>query len=282
MVANYCISSITYNLSNEYDAESMLHTDFDKISLLGVLPCIIAFGILSNFVFLFTVFRLKRMQTVTNYYLSALAMCDVSLLAAGSYGTVLAFARSVGRLFALSALRTRYHCSVAFAFAALFYYTSLSLVSLVSTERFYALCYPLRHKVITGKRRTVKLILGALGISLVFAVVNSTSLARVESFCVIWPNSTKFSDMPTTGTQCTPLNNTIYIFHEVFNMTLFFTLFIYNTVLYLKIVYALSKRSLVTKSSDDLQANRVRNQVARVLILNGLVFFTCQGPYRYE
>ena len=275
-----CTPWNTYNLSNEYVAESIFYTSFERLNLLAITPCILTLGIVSNLIFLVTVFRLQRMQTVTNFYLSALAICDLVLLISGQPILIIAYFKSVGRLFQFSFLRNKYDCIAIFSTTAISYYTSLVIVSMVSSERFYAICNPLQHKAIAGKSRTLKLIFGALAMGLIFTVINAPCFAVFSSFCVIWPNTDKYADMPTTGGRCGPTSFTYYIYQELFTIILFITLFIYNSSLYVMIVVTLSRRSVMKDSGDNPQADKIRNQVARVLILNGLVFFLCQGPYR--
>ncbi len=41
----------------------------------------------------------------------------------------------------------------------LFYGASITFVSLVSFERFLAICYPMRHRLMKGNQRTIKLII---------------------------------------------------------------------------------------------------------------------------
>ena len=57
-------------------------------------------------------------------------------------------------------------------------------------------------------------------------------------------------------------------------------------MLYFNIIVALSSRDILQKSdlSKDtvLEVNRVRNQVARTLVINGIVFFICQIPSRID
>ena len=115
---------------------------------------------------------------------------------------------------------------------------------------------------------------------LIFASINSASLAGHVPFCVVWPKTAKYEDFPTTGSLCVPLTVNFYIYHNVFNVSMFMVLLIYNTVLYLMIVYALSSRQSFDDGKKSVEQMKIRNQVARVLILNGVVFFICQGPYR--
>ncbi len=70
-------------------------------------------------------------------------------------------------------------------------------------------------------------------------------------------------------------------------ITVFVTSALGNSFLYLKILKALNSREIVQSSSSVPSAaskniNRARDQVARTLIINGIVFFICQIPSRID
>ncbi len=270
----------TYNITNEYIADALLFSDYDTFSHLIVTPAIVVFGVLTNLVFLVSVVRLQRMKTITNYYFSALATCDIMLLLSGPMVLILAYFKTVGRLFQGLIIKNQLHCILLFSVASMGYCTSLVIISLVSTERFYGLCYPLQHRAISGKGRTFKLLFGAFVVGLAFTCINMPSYAKFGSFCVIWPDIERFRDMPTKGNTCSPISFKYHIYFQLCDFWMFIVAFLYNSCLYMKIMTVLRNRAIAKKTTSHLQADEVRKQVARVLIVNGLVFFICQGPFR--
>ena len=277
-MAEFCGPWNTYNITDETVADGLAYNDFDRLNILVLTPCIIGFGILSNSAFLYTVSHVQQMQTVTNFYLSALAICDIILLSSGPTLLIASYVNTVGEAFSL--FTDGKQCIAIFSVTAASYYSSLGIISLMSTEKCYALYSPLRHRAIASKNRTIKLIFGAIAFGFIFTVINVPSYAVIYKVCYIWPDAERFDDMPTVGNNCGPISLTYYIYQELFTILLFTISLIYNTLLYVLIIVALSNRGVSEESNSTSQSQQVRNQVARVLVLNGLVFFICQFPYR--
>ena len=103
-----------------------------------------------------------------------------------------------------------------------------------------------------------------------------------EELCISWPEDDYFDFLPTQVGYCTSLPG-VQVFPELFNVMLFFVALITNTIMYARIIIALhsrlSERSVGTRST---QSCTIRNQVARLLIVNGTLFFLLQGPYRLK
>ena len=106
----------------------------------------------------------------------------------------------------------------------------------------------------------------------------------LEEACVLWPPTETYKNMPTTKRQCKPINTQAQTYDYLMSLIVFVTALIVNFWLYACIILALRQRPASSASGvDDRQktiAHRVRNQVARTLILNGVLFFLCQTPYR--
>ena len=69
---------------------------------------------------------------------------------------------------------------------------------------------------------------------------------------------------------------------EFWNLLFVAILFSASTTMYTSIVFALGKRNSVTKRVEtDDRAIKVRNQVAKMLIANGIIFFVLHLPVKY-
>ena len=133
--------------------------DFHYILLGIVQPILGFFGVTLNACFLVMLFRDKDMRTITNFYLANLAVADSIFLA---YNSILEL---------ISLYATPYSSDRAFTgqygciYHSIIYYTTfyvaLFLVTLVSMDRFLAICHPLSHRKIAGKNRAVKLVISA-------------------------------------------------------------------------------------------------------------------------
>ena len=106
------------------------------ILILIFIPLVTAFGICSNFAFIFVVYRVEAMRTITNIFLVNLAIADSSLL-------IVAFAQYIGSYVYSPVYDFGFSFDNALAFGCvtsnsltyLCYYASLWTVTLVSVER---------------------------------------------------------------------------------------------------------------------------------------------------
>ena len=157
-------------------------------------------------------------------------------------------------------------------------FSSFAFVTLVTVERYFAICKPLQFRIISGKNRSIKLVLGTwLGCSLL-AGLYIFWLPSLDATCIKWPNETTFISLPSKIYTCTSIYEWItpvvyYVQGIVFWPALFF-----NIILSVKIISALSQRNSLAKKNQQ-QTDIIRNQVARMLITNNVVFFLLHGPY---
>ncbi len=125
------------------DAEVFIYTDFNRIFVILVVPIITAFGVFTNGVFLFTLYRVREMRTVTNFFLANLAIADGCLLLCSSFQWIISFKNSpldVGMAF-----RTSIGCALPNYLVYVFYFASIFLVSVVIVERYAAICHPMMY-----------------------------------------------------------------------------------------------------------------------------------------
>ena len=149
--------------------------------ILIFLPLVAAIGVTSNLAFIFVVYRVKSMRTTTNIFLVNLAISDSSLL-------IVAFGQSIGG-YAKSPMYnlgfssdTVLGCVSGGFLIYLCYYTSLWTVTLVSIERYLAVCHPLWYMYMRSTQRSVYLTLSSWIIAALFA--SPTAVGIVVNICI--------------------------------------------------------------------------------------------------
>ena len=276
-----CTQYNTKKIANSSDAIQYLYSDAETLVHAFALPIILFFGVSCNSAFLFVVAKIKRLRTITNYYLVSIAIADITLISV-SVGNYLWVFFSSGKVRENVPWEYSTGCVMGFTVSFTTYFTSLALITLVTLERYYAICIPLRHRAVTGKRRTVKIIVTATLISAILGGLVTLRYAKLEITCFIWPtDDEQFTDLPSITKTCVTLHDDVYIMSEVLQTVPFFVAMLWNGYMYVKIIYTLNNRNATKIASQmQTQAIGVRNQVARLLILNGSVFFFCQVVYR--
>ena len=241
-------------------------------------PLITACGVISNCALIFVVYRVQSMRNVTNVYLVNLAVADSSLLLA-------AFAQYIGD-YAVSpeydlrfSFNTVFGCAVPNFLIYLCYYASLWTVTLVSFERYLAICHTFWHRLVNSKTRAIRMVGMVWIVSLGFAILSLPY--KPVKICI------KASDSSTNITQHVPYCEfscqwcacALYLTDSA----QFFIALVSNVVMYMLIVCRLSKSQLSMDKNncakDKSRAVRTRNAVAKMLVLNGVIFFICLAPF---
>ena len=255
-----------------------LFTDTDRIIVTILIPIIIIVGVIGNSSFLFMIARLKRMQTLTNCYLANIAVADIMLITYGPILYVVSYLKSpIVHYFPIEGVAG---CFSAFFIANVGYFASVNIVTLVSMDRWMAICRPLYHRRVKSKGRTVKLITSAWCIALVTTLLYVPKYGKSAWFCMNWPNVKDHEALPKYLHTCVAMSPHFETHPEILELlALVFGLFI-NGTFYIMIIHALNNRPMGDKSKPGDQIIAIRNQVARLLIINGIVFFICQLPLR--
>ncbi|XP_022079559.1 kappa-type opioid receptor-like [Acanthaster planci] len=240
------------------------------------LPILLIFGILNNIAFLIVVFRVRGMKTVTNACLANLAIADIIFLVTAIGQRLYTYCKSP--IYADAAPIGLVGCELGNLTKSTTYLAALCSVTLVSMERYEGVCHPQRSHNRTGTKTYRWLLLaswlGALTVSATFI----PSYLKYETVCLIWPE--EFSHWPGTWSTCNPVERWWTIYTHVAQTIPFIVAFFINVALYVNIVRGLNasvRRARLTSLKD--KNARLRNQIAWMLIVNGLVFFVLLGPY---
>ena len=72
-----CSNDSTLYINNEKEAADMLYAPVEVVFASIIVTCMMAFGFLSNSAFIFTVYRMSKLRTITNAYLVNMAVADL-------------------------------------------------------------------------------------------------------------------------------------------------------------------------------------------------------------
>ncbi|XP_072050082.1 neuropeptides capa receptor-like [Amphiura filiformis] len=266
-------------LLSEEEAVPYFYTIYKKIFILVIIPIVAGLGILGNAALLFVVYRVPEMRTVTNFYLSNLAVSDITLLIITTIRFMWSYFNTPIE-FAFSSFH--FGCALVWLITYLCYFASVYLITLVTFERYLAICHPITHRMLKGRTWTVRMTISAWLISLVSASV-CLHFYETETICIDWSNSTTFQNIAAKFVVCKAVTNCSWCWPTLaaIDFVQFVLAVILSSYMYGRIIYALSTRTGLTgETSSEKQTTilRTRNQIGRMLILNGIIFFICRGP----
>ena len=267
---------------NELQADTYVIKESLKNIMIPILFTVLVVGTLGNAAFFYVLARIPHMRTTTNIILANLALADIFfiVISVGCY-----------MIYLSQPVRSHYGtaqyigCIGSFVGQYISYYASLALVTLVSTERYLSICRPLKHRAVNTRSRAVKLIIGSWVLSFVLSGVVMLRYINLDLHCVIWPDSYKYADLPTTIGYCLPAAPWGLLLANLTESIPFISAFIANSLMYVGIIRRLSNRTVLSSikgnqpASLQQRAQQVRNQVSKMLIANGLVFFLCNTPF---
>ena len=276
-----CTPWNTITLPNDAAAQSVLQNDLNLLIARVVLPIVTVIAFLSNVAFIFMVWRVTRMHTITNYYLINVATAD--LIFACVVSPMYAYCNGTSILYGNVPFSIPGSCFFMFGSGYITWYASVIGVTVVSFERFIAVCYPFQAHRMQSKFRAKLIMVGIWTLSLVFGLLTAPRYGKTIKLCLIWPNEGKYDGVQNILQTCVAMGSgkSLAIFSETMEAASFFIALILNVYFYGRIIIALSSRSIIGDDSvQQAQTVQVRNQVARALVINGIVFFITQTPYR--
>ncbi|XP_038054505.1 kappa-type opioid receptor-like [Patiria miniata] len=186
------------SFENPAEAEEDMYSNTMTVLYGFVLPVLKLLGILSILSFFFTLCRVSSMRNVTNFYLTNLAVGDLMVLI--SFGTHQQFVATTTQ----NGLDTSYLRNSTQAVTLLIYLflgnlgliSSLALVTLLSYERYFAICCPFQHRNLNLKRRAIRAAVCIWFLSLCISLVKffdrvlNTNEQPIK--CLVWPNEEKY------------------------------------------------------------------------------------------
>ncbi|XP_041483167.1 cholecystokinin receptor type A-like [Lytechinus variegatus] len=260
-------------------ADEYLYPPGEAVLITVIMPIIWAIGAISNIAFIFVVARIRRMRTVTNFYLLNLAVADIMFLCC-------AVGEKLGRYAASPIYNDQFNlkpvgCVLVNFFVQLSFYGSIFLVTLVTLEKYYAVCRPVQHRLISGNKRTIRTIAAAWLLAIAFAAILIPAWANWTRSCLNWPDIEKYNSLPKIFATCRPLSVTYAYFSNGMQTIPFFVVLVLNLLMYVFIIRAVNTRVVARENhlaSSVARRVRIRDQVVRMLVVNGIIFFICLAP----
>ena len=282
MVAEFCSSNLVdvdfRNLSDPDEAKKWLYSSTDIFIISVIVPIVSFIGVVANGSFLYMCLRVKEVRdSPVTVYLLNLAVCDILFLIFTTifYTVILQPAKT--KTLAYWPANSSAGCSALTVFIYTWYFASLGFITLISVERYFAICKPFSRVNTMGRRRPIRLITGVWVLGFLLCVTLAPQYAHFQYYCIIWPDTSKFDGLPTLINDCEPVSKIWLIWGSLLSIVSFVLTMIVNCYMFAAIIISLSKRP---KSSITSRADRTRYQVTRTLVANGIIFFICQVPYR--
>ena len=243
-------------------------------------PTLLASGIISNTLFLVVCAFSRQMHTTTNFYLANLALADVTFLVIGLGEELLQ-----GRMSPIendASYIGKAGCIVVKFFSWFYYVASILIVTVVTADRYYAICRPIPHQLGKSSTRTIKTAAVMWIAAFTVASFSIPTYSYFEIYCAIWPDEEKFHGYPDEFAKCVTA-----IWWATFVFQIVFVLFVQIClaavlIMSMKILRKLHTRTQRSEQSalSQQRSMKLRNHVAFMLTVNAIVFFLCQAPYQ--
>ncbi|XP_071814443.1 somatostatin receptor type 2-like [Apostichopus japonicus] len=270
------------NFTHSYIKTNLLNSTFSMLSFVAVLPVIAVIGILGNGAFIFLIWKVPSMRNNMNIILLNLAVADVLYLFVGTsekFVNTLSSPVADDKYFFGKIAQ----CWIIYPLLLVTSFTSLLLVSLLSVERYLAICRPLVHIKISGRRRTLCYVTLVWLSSSIITASMSPSYNNFIITCIVWPNDIAYENYPAISGLCYSEDNTWLFVNEIVQTFPFFVALILNVVCIVKIILKLYGRlPSSVPTMDDAMATHQRksaNAATRMLLVNGIAFFIFATPY---
>ncbi|XP_033111907.1 thyrotropin-releasing hormone receptor-like [Anneissia japonica] len=279
---DYCAENnwTLMNLSTPSAAERLIYTDADFVITAIIMPILLVLGWITNGAFLFVVYRVKYMHTITNLYLVNLSISDVVFLSFAIGDKLWRYATS--DVYMDNVAKEFVDICMMYLFKNIAYFTGQFLISLVALDRYNAVCRPLQQYKVNSLTRAVSLIVSTWCFALVLAASMTPGYMDRKTKCILWPDDEMYDHYPDTYVYFAPISNAAKVYAEIIQTVPFFINMIFETVLYVLIICTLHSRvtSRVSNGITGGKLTEIRNQVTRMLIINGVVYILLSSPFQ--
>ena len=276
-----------FDFRNSSDEEISLLLPYSSIFIKQyILPPIVILGLMANLMFLLVIFRVQEMRTITNFYLANLAVSDFLFLFMQGFVDVMKMV-TYGSKLQGEFYHTSTGCVIGDFLEYTPYFSSIGFVTLVVFERFLAICYPLKSRIISSRSRTAKLTISVWLTAFTLCLLRMLPIPiknNLQIVCSLWPDRDMFKRLPHEIRFCSHTNFEfvkIYGFVEILPFLIGVTSGImFSSMIIHKLFQPTPgySNSVLNQAANNRQ--RMRTQVARMLIVNAIVFFVCMTPFQ--
>ena len=261
------------NIVNKY-----LYTESEQTVNRILYPTILASGIISNTLFLVVCAFSRQMHTTTNFYLANLALADVTFLAIklgeeivqGYMSPIEEDCSYIGKA----------GCIIVQFFSWFYFIASILIVTVVTADRYYAICMPISHQIGKSSRRSYTMAAVTWAVAFVVACFSIPLYSDFKIYCAIWPEDERYLRYPDEFALCVPA-----VWWATFVFQVMYILFLNICMMAILIMCCKILRTLHMRTQRSEQSAlsqqrslKVRNDVAFMLTINAIVFFLCQFP----
>ncbi|KAJ8037035.1 Opsin-VA [Holothuria leucospilota] len=237
--------------------------------------------------FIFIVWKEPEMRNDMNVILLNLSVADLLFLLVGvgeKFWGVLTSPLYRDKLF----YRKPGECLTITFLLDLVSFTSLLLVSLLSVERCFVICQPMKHLRTKSLKKT-SIHFGLAWFSACVVAAFTFSFYEFATYCVKWPNKAPYTNYPIKAAGCKPRYGTSGVTNAfILEIGPFFVAMVVNVVCFVKIMSKLYQR-LPTSSEEGYENGTVSTQhrysahaATRMLLINGIAFFILATPFHVE
>ncbi len=263
----------TIDLRNGTSLSRFLYLPSEKIIFTIIWPCVMFVGLTGNIAFVWTVKRVSSLHTSTYIFLSCLSCTDIGILI------------GLGVSFIPDALYNPIRFETATTTKVIVmiitwccFLCSFSFVTLVSVERFFAICHPIKHHLLKGFKRTLKLIFIVVVFNIVAGLMTLLYHFEYISACILWPNDPAFSHY-SKAIDLSVLNylhnGQLTQIGDIFASCLMSLFAVSNCFMYVRILQELRRRKNSKVLHSSAEVEKTIRQASITVIANGSVFCFC-------
>ena len=243
------------------------------------IPVVSAIGCFGNVAFFLVLARVKSMRTTTNFYLINLAAADLMLLALETLDQSWHYINF--KYVESTPFQTNFGCAM-FSFAIhVSALSSIMLITLVSFDRFFAVCYPIQYRITKNKKQACSLALLTWIISVVLSLFRSLASGSLRYECILWPFREKYRYFPGTVRHCSPIHPLFQkeILEHVIHSAPFITALVINYIINFRIVQRL--RRPPPGENGNQQNEKIKRRITWMLLANSVIFFCSMAPFHF-
>ena len=274
----------TKNISNWSDTkiaiEMLKPTLTTNFIVKAFIPVAFIIGFVGNVAFFLLIARVKTMRTTTNFYLANLAAADLLYL---SLETLNQLWRYISFKYVYSEpYHTNFGCFISYFTIHLASLSSIMLITLVSFDRYLAICYPIKYRITKNKKQTSYILTLLIWIiSAILCILRSLADARLEYECILWPHREKYQYFSDTVRHCKPIHpffHTETLEHVVHSVP-FIAALVINFSVNIRIIQRLRKPPPGENGSQ--QNEQIKRRITWMLLANSVIFFCSLAPFHF-
>ena len=266
------------NWTDSQVAGRLLYSTTETLLVTAIIPTVFVVGFLGNVVFILSVIRVKTMRTMTNFYLTNLAAADLMILSVELFYRSWRYKASI--IGWSQPFRSAVGCGMYFFAINLTSSASIFLICVVTFDRYFAVCHPLKYRIMKSKKHgPITITLPVWIISALLGILSTPGFSRLLHICFIWPLREKYATFPKQAGICAGIYPAFSDVSHVVRTAPFIVAFITNTVITIMIVFKLIQPAPGENSNSKSQ--QMKRRVTWMVMANNAIFFCCLAPSHF-